>query len=120
MKRKGAPAIPAKRGGCRQRLAKVAEQENALKQRSELSDYLLMMWSWGLMSTPQVQSIMQKARADMDLFAAGTLDASDVDMVAGIRAHGIVAQAKLSCKYKGYRCVGSFASVSFTPTVGFA
>ena len=51
------------------------------------------------MSTPHIQTIMQKARADMDLFAAGKLDSSDVDMVAGIGAQGTVAQAKLSCEY---------------------
>ena len=48
-----------------------------------------------MMSTPQIQTIMQKARLDMHSFAAGTLDMTDVDMIAGIGSVGCFARTML-------------------------
>jgi hypothetical protein len=56
----------------------------------------LLMWSWGMMSTPQIQTIMHKARSDMQSLAADTLDMTDVDMIAGIGSEGCIARSMLS------------------------
>ena len=40
------------------------------------------------MSTPQIQMIMAKARADMNSFSTGTLDMSEIDMISSIGSEG--------------------------------
>ena len=88
--------IPPKQGGSRQRIQHSAGEAQACKKKSELAAYLLLMWSWGMMSTPQIQTIMHKARSDMQSLAADTLDMTDVDMMEGIGSEGCIARSMLA------------------------
>ena len=84
--------VSSKRGGVRQRAARANEMQQSAKVCSFLAEHLLMMWAWGLMSTPAVQKIAYRLKQDIALAVAGNLDMTSVDMLAGIGADGHVAR----------------------------
>ncbi len=89
MKRAGSKGFTSNaHGGSRQRLAKQAAVEQKSTKPSTLADYLLLMWSSGLMSTSQIQCIMNHAKEDMDNLAAGVVDMSAISRISGIGSAG--------------------------------
>lgn len=88
MKRKDHAFVSNTKGGVRQRLERDQAKERSLKHPSSLVEYVLSMWGWGLMSTPQLQLIMQKAKEDIYNATNGTLDMTDINRLSGIGASG--------------------------------
>ena len=86
-------------GGSRQRVAVAQAQAQAdapPQLHSALVAYLLEQWSWGLLTTPKVQIILEKAHEDLISHAAGRLRISEVSSLAGIGAGG--SQSKNSLR----------------------
>ena len=64
-----APDPPRPRGGYHQRAKQAARARRAAgaeEAHSALVQYLLLQWSWGVLSGPQVQQIAKKAKLDME------------------------------------------------------
>ena len=88
MKRAG-PAFESNvRGGNRQRIGRQVDAEQAAKKESSLVSYLLLQWSWGLMSTPQVQCVAKKLLDDVVIAEGGLLNKTEIEKVANIGSQG--------------------------------
>lgn len=84
----GSGFVPRRAGGSRQRAAHAEEARCANLKTSVLATYLLQLWSWGLMSPQQLQSIMAKMKEDLEAHANRELDVREVDRLASIGTSG--------------------------------
>jgi hypothetical protein len=89
MRKKPRAFEPRSTGGCRQQRERTADAVQL--EKSSLATHLISLWSWGHLSPQQIQKMVQRMVADVELASKGKLDMQELHRLAKLGNEGALA-----------------------------